>query len=133
MALSRTVPLGAHAVTVRELTVTDVRDRLLSEESGAAVDPLRALVFDGFGLDDIAGMCDVSAEVLEGFPPSELAELVAACQAVNPFFFRVKTLLVEAGRRLQLELQAPISPAPRAPWLSAVIRVCGRIRGVFSS
>ena len=133
MALSRTVPLGAHSVTVRELTVTDVRDRLLAEESGAAIDPIRALVFEGFGLDDLAGMCDVSAEVLEGFPPSELAELVTACQAVNPFFFRVKTLLVEAGRRVQLELQARSSPAPRVSWWKEVIRRCGRIPGVFSS
>jgi len=128
MALSRTVPLGVVSVIVRELTVTEVRDRLLADEIGSSIDPLRALVFDGFGLDDIAGMCDVSAQVLESFPPSELAELVAACQAINPFFFRVKKLLMEAGRRLQLELQAPSSPAPRASWWSAVTRLCGRIR-----
>lgn len=133
MALSRTVPLGALSVTVRELTVTEVRDQLLAEEIGASLDPLRALVFDGFGLDDIAGMCDVSAVVLEAFPPSELGELVAACQAINPFFFRVKKLLVEAGRRLQIELQAPRSPAPPANWWSAVTRLCGRIRGARST
>jgi len=124
MPLSRTVTLGTLTVTVHELTVTDVRDALVGEESGAYVDPFHALVFDGFGLNDIARMCDVSAVVLEA---------VAACQAVNPFFFRMKTAITEAGQRLQLELQANRSPATSAPWWSVATRLFGRIRGVRTS
>lgn len=133
MPLSRTVSLGTLAVTVHELTVTEVRDALVGEEAGAYVDPFHALVFDGFGLNDIARMCDVSAVVLEAFAPSDLAELVAACQAVNPFFFRMKTAITEAGQRFQLELQAKRSPATPAPWWSAATRLFGRIRGVRTS
>ena len=72
-------------VTVRELTVAEVRSALLTDE--AIGDPLQSLVFDGFGLGDLLAQCDASAADLERFTPSELAPLVDACKDLNPFFF----------------------------------------------
>ena len=72
-------------VTVRELTVAEVRSALLTDE--AIGDPLQSLVFDGFGLGDLLAQCDASAADLERFTPSELAPLVEACKDLNPFFF----------------------------------------------
>ena len=47
MALTRIVPLGERRVTLREVTVTDVRDRLAGIESGSvAFDIVRASARD---------------------------------------------------------------------------------------
>lgn len=114
MPASRTVALGERAVTVRELTVREVRDWLTEIEAGAPVDPLHALAFEDFGLEDLARMCDAPAADLEAFAPSDLAELVAAARALNPHFFRVRAALTGAARVLTYEAQALISTAPAA-------------------
>lgn len=130
MPATRTAKLGERTVTVRELTVAEVRARLMGAEAGAPVDALRALVFDGFGLDELAYMSDITGEELEAYAPSDIeAELVPACKAVNPFFFRMQKAIHDAGMRLQVEILSQHSTAPRAPWWSAVTRVFGRIRG----
>jgi len=93
MAARESVPLSKRAVTVSELSVRDIRDWLVEAESGAAVDPLHALAFAEYGLQDLARMCDASADDLEQYPPSELEPLVEACKRINPHFFRVRALL----------------------------------------
>jgi len=133
MPATRTVKVGERLVTVRELTVAEVRARLFSAESGVMVDAVRAMVFEGFGLDDLACMCDITGPELEAYAPSEIeAELVPACKAVNPFFFRVRKAIHDAGVRLQMEMRSQLSTAPRAPWWSAVTRVFGITRGARS-
>ena len=105
---------GVHevAVVVRELTVAEVRSALLTDE--AVGDPLQALVFDGFGLGDLLLMSDASAADLEQFAPSELQPLVAACQKLNPHFFRVRAALVRVARQLVSEFEQTISTAHAA-------------------
>ena len=78
-------------VTVRELTIAEVRSALITDE--AIGDWVQSLVFDGFGLGDLLALCDASAADLEKFTPSELAPLVAACRELNPFFFRVRAVV----------------------------------------
>ena len=48
MPATRTIQLGARSITVRELTVADVRELLITSPRQA--DPLHALAFDDFGL-----------------------------------------------------------------------------------
>ena len=98
------------AVVVRELTVAEVRNALLTDE--AVGDPLQSLVFDGFGLGDLLAQCDASAADLERFTPSELAPLVDACRELNPFFFRVRAVLARSASEVlaaveQMSLTAP--------------------------
>ena len=98
------------AVVVRELTVAEVRNALLTDE--AVGDPLQSLVFDGFGLGDLLAQCDASAADLERFTPSELAPLVEACKDLNPFFFRVRAVLARSASEVlaaveQMSLTAP--------------------------
>lgn len=113
MALSRTVPLGERRVTLREVTVTEVRDRLAGIESGAvAFDIVRASARDECSLDDLAWMSDAAAEDLEAYPPSELDELIAAARAINPHFFRVRTALAGVARAMQAEASALTSSDP---------------------
>lgn len=132
MAATRTTRLGDRAVTVRELTVTEVRDRLAGG-AGAAFDAFRALAFEGYGLDDLAYMADITGVELESIPLSEIAaHLVPLCREMNPFFFRMRTLLAQAEQQITLELKPQTSSAPPASWLSAVTRAFGRIRSAFS-
>jgi hypothetical protein len=130
MALTRTVPLGERRVTLREVTVAEVRDRLAAIESCAAeVDVIRALARDDCSLDDLAWMSGASAESLEEFAPSELDELVAAARALNPHFFRVRTALAGVARVMQAEASALTSSAPSARSSSADTPGCGPTPG----
>ena len=103
---------GGLVVTVRELTVAEVRALLITEEQ--ASDPLQAMMFDGFGLGDLLLMSDASAADLEQFAPSELQPLVDACQKLNPHFFRVRAALVRVARQLVSEFEQTISTAHAA-------------------
>lgn len=94
------VDLPGRSVTVRELTVAEVRDWLVAVESGATFDVIQALSFDECGLDDIARMCDATAKELEVFAPSDLAPVMDACKALNPHFFRVRAALSGAARAM---------------------------------
>ena len=100
MAAHESVTVGERTITVRELTVRDIRDWLVEAEAGVAVDPLHALAFEQFGLQDLARMCDATADDLECYPPSELDPLVAACKRINPHFFRVRGLLTGTAQVL---------------------------------
>ena len=115
MAASATVQLGAHAVTVRELAVTEVRDWVAEHEAGAVIDPLRAFVFDDCSLDDLARMCDLPAIDMEAFGPHELTPLRDKCKALNPHFFRVREALASVSRAIQAGLDSPSSTAPSPP------------------
>lgn len=127
MAASRVVTLpGGLSVTVRELTVREVRDWLVADP---APDPLRAYVFEDFSLDDLARMSDVAPEALESYAPSELAPLVQAAQSLNPHFFRPRAALAQVTRALLAESWPTPSTAPPADLSSAAMPVSGDIPG----
>jgi len=68
MRATTTAYLGGQVITVKELTVAEVRQVLITEPPAA--DPLHALAFDGFGLNDLALLCTATAAELEAFTPS---------------------------------------------------------------
>lgn len=89
---------GPVRVTVRELTVSDVR-AWINESAGAGYrDPVQAAAFDGFGLDELARMLDKDAAELEEFAPSDLSQLVDVAREMNPHFFRLRSALEWAVR-----------------------------------
>lgn len=103
MRATRVVNLGDLSVEVRELTVADVRNLLLT--TGQTGDPLQQLVFEDFGLGDLVVMTDTSAAALEEFTPTQLQPLIAACQELNPHFFRVRVALTATARLVQREAE----------------------------
>lgn len=109
MAASEQITIGDRAVTVSELSVAKVRNWVVESEAGAAVDPLRAFVFDDCSLDDLARMCDMTAEDMEQFGPLELAPLRDKCKAFNPHFFRVREALTGVSRAIEAGLDSLIS------------------------
>lgn len=115
-------------VTVRELTLREVRDWLTEVEAGERTDPVHALAFEGFNLADLAKMIDVPVGQLEG-APSDLEELITTCKALNPHFFRVRAALNSVARMVVAEAQArPLTTTP-ASWWDVATRIFGRIRG----
>lgn len=112
MPATAVVQLGQHFVTVREVSVTEVREWVAEHEAGAAVDPLRAFVFDDCSLDDLARMCNMPAAHMEAFGPLELTPLRDKCKALNPHFFKVREALVSVSRAIQAGLDSMTSTAP---------------------
>lgn len=115
MRATRTVTLGDRAVTVKELTVGDVRALIIAFEAGDSVDPLHALALDECTLADLAAMSDIGAADLEAFTPSELADLVTVCKGLNPHFFKVRAALSGVARLMLQEAEALTSTAPAVP------------------
>lgn len=111
MPAIREIDLPGLRVVVRELTVSEVRSWLVEAESGAPVDPLRALVFDDCSLDDLARMSDAPAEALEQFTAGELATLHDAAKGLNPHFFRVRAALTRVAQLIEAEAGSMISTA----------------------
>lgn len=114
MPATRKVQIGERTITVRELTFSDVRDWLVETEAAGQRDPLHALALEDCGLDDLARMCDVSADDLEVFTPFEIEPVVEICRKLNPHFFRVRAALSGVARMMISEAQALASSAPPA-------------------
>jgi len=109
------IPVGSRTVTVRELTVAEVRAWVAEHEAGSPVDPLRALVFDDCSLDDLARLCDLSAADMEQHTVAELTPLRDKARALNPHFFKVREALVSVSRAIQAGLDSSSSTAVSPP------------------
>ena len=103
MSATRPVTVGA---TARELAFGEVRDWLVETETGQAEDPLHALALEECSLADLARMSSILVRELEGYAPSDLADLIAACKALNPHFFRVRAALSSVARLMLKEAEA---------------------------
>lgn len=101
---------GQRTVTVRELTVREVRAWLTEMAAQIQRDPLHALAFDEIGLDELARMTDWSADDLEMFAPSQLAEVLRVAKRINPDFFRIRGALIEAASRVTQTATIESSP-----------------------
>lgn len=111
MAATKVVELAGVKVTVRELTVAEVRAWLAEIEAGVVVDPLGSMVFDDCSLDDLARMSDATAANMEALTYGELLPLRDACKALNPHFFRVRAAVQKVARAIEAEAASMISTA----------------------
>jgi hypothetical protein len=93
-------------VTVKELTVGEVRNWMVDVETGAGEDPMHALALEDCSLSDLARMCDIGPGALEDYTPSQLAPLVAVARELNPHFFRVRAALAGVARMMLKEAEA---------------------------
>ena len=91
-ALTRQVTVGQLTVTVRELTIPEIRAELAraaSEDVPEDADLVDYYLIEGFPLYDIPTFCDLTREqmVAHKLAPSELQEVVTAVKALNRDFF----------------------------------------------
>lgn len=121
MALSKKIEVGGIEVTVRELTVSQVRDWIKSalHDTGDAVD---WLLMDGISLHDVKRMCDLTDSALDALTPSEVRFVCDAIREVNPDFFalrgRLKLLAERTPATLRSSSLASSSEATPTPGIT---------------
>jgi hypothetical protein len=88
--VTREVEFGDLKVTVKELTVAEVR-RWMNEKPAQDDKEfdmfLDLLSFDGVGIDEIYLFTDLKKEMVNDLPPSVLQKLVAVIKELNSVFF----------------------------------------------
>lgn len=87
------VEVGGHRVSVRELTVAEVRGRMLERGDQDAVS---LLLFDDITLADLRAMTDASEAVMDDLTPSELDVIRSKARGLNPHFFDLMSRLRQA-------------------------------------
>lgn len=108
MAASRQVQIGSLAVTVRELTVGEVRDWLASVESGQTlVDAAGEYVFEDASVQELARMCDLPVFGFDAFTPSEIEPIRQAARDLNPHFFGLRAAVAAAQKSIVRRLLSP--------------------------
>ena len=90
----KTIGIAGNTVTVRELTVAEIRSALKMEESdgktSADTDAVDMFLFEDISLPDICRMTDLTLEKMSELKPSELRQVAEACQEVNSDFFALR-------------------------------------------
>ena len=95
------VEVGERRITVRELSVGDVRVWLKELEAvPEKIDLVGEGLIDGVSLADIARMTDLKVSDMDALAPSEIAALGVACRQVNVDFFGFRDRLVRVGADL---------------------------------
>lgn len=112
MTLTKTIPLGALSVTVRELTVGEIRAWLKRTADGAGDDLVGDTLIAEISLADLMAMTDVKQDDLDNLTPNQVRELFDACREVNKDFFGLRERIEETGRRLLEQLSSDLSETP---------------------
>ena len=115
MSAVSVVPLDGASVIVKELTVAEVRQWALLLESGEQIDPIRCMALADCSLDDLAQMCDMTADQLEHFGKTDLEKIREKAKAMNPHFFRVREALTSVSQGLMVAAESqPLMPSSAA-------------------
>ena len=103
MRRTKEVELDGRTVTIRELTVAEVRLWLkdLDQLREGAIDLVTEGIMADASISDVARMTDLSPEDLDNLTPSQIEEVIAVCRELNPHFFRLRDRLLEAARAIQ--------------------------------
>lgn len=95
--------LAGQPVTVKELTVAEVRAWFVQIESGLLpFDLVDELLHPEASARDMQVMSDASPEQIEGATAAELDALVARMKVLNPHFFAVRAAVVKAARMVEV-------------------------------
>lgn len=111
MRIEKPTPIGDHVITIRELTVADIRamlvesiqqygDVVLIPEQADLV--LNTMLLPDVRLDELRVMAPMTQDVLDSLSDSELQTLRAQCRELNPLFFGMKARLEQAKDRAEI-------------------------------
>jgi hypothetical protein len=121
MRVTETVETGAGAVTVRELTVGEIRQwlaGLATRASEAEVDVVGELLIEGFALSDLPLFVGASLPATESdaaLTQSELRAIFEAARRLNADFFGLRDRLLQAGMATPAIAPAGLSTPSNAP------------------
>lgn len=91
---SREIKVGERRVTVRELTVAEVRQWLGDATAKLPVDLVDAILFEEISLPDLARMTSLDVEAMSDWQPSQLREVITAAKEMNKDFFALRERIV---------------------------------------
>lgn len=113
MRQTRAVEIEGRTVTVKELTVAEIRHWLkgLEQVKEAGIDVVAECLMDDCSLADISRMSDLKLEEMDDLTPGEIGQVVAVCREVNPHFFRMRDHLLGVAKVMQ-QNPAAISNEP---------------------
>lgn len=112
MRIEKPTPIGDHVITIRELTVADIRALLVESmqqhgdvelEILAQADlVLNATLLPDLRLDELRAMAPMEPELLDSLADSELQMLRDKCRELNPLFFGMKARLEQAQAKAEM-------------------------------
>lgn len=115
LGITRTVVLGEGgdaplAVTVRELTVEEIRNWMASAQD-ASPDLVNNLLLRDVSLEDLPHLSSLTPAQINGRTPSELQRVLDAAREVNTHFFALLAAVGTLARQMQSAASSGPSPA----------------------
>src|SRR5512143_2567255 len=99
MRISRDVQIGDQRIVVAEMTLGELR-AWLSDLVQVPPDLIGDELFEGMTLAEVMRLSTLTPEAAERLTPSEIQQVVDACQEVNRHFFRLRANLLARARQL---------------------------------
>ena len=101
MRLTETIETGAGPVTVKELTVGEVRQWLASltvQPAGQSADVVDSLLFSRMALNDL-NLVLVGQVDYDGLTQAEVRQIIDAAERLNPDFFHLRQTVIREGEK----------------------------------
>lgn len=116
LAAHRTVTLregttAPVAVTVRELTVAEIRAWMADAKVPAQPDLVDNLLLPGAALPDLTHLSSLTAEQIDLLTPSELERVLAEAKEMNSHFFGLLAAVTTLSSQMQSAASNGLSPA----------------------
>ncbi|RMC99560.1 hypothetical protein EAY64_07240 [Aquitalea palustris] len=111
MRIEKPIPIGDHTITIRELTVADIRALLVASiqqhgDVGLIPDQadliMNATLLPDLRLDELRAMAPMAQDMLDSLADSELQTLRDQCRELNPLFFGMKARLEQAKAQAEM-------------------------------
>lgn len=90
--------VGSQSITVREMTVQQVRAFLQDAAKGGTTDTVDALILDDCELSTLRSMCSLTVDQIGEMKPSELEAVKDKCKELNPHFFAMLAKLTDMAK-----------------------------------
>ncbi len=100
--VQQSIEVAGITVTVRELTISDIRAALKMEEFEQSADAVDMFLLEDISLPDISRMTDLSPEQMAGMKPSELRRVAETCREVNTDFFALRGRVLKYADLLEV-------------------------------
>jgi hypothetical protein len=111
----KTIKVAGITVTIRELTVAEIRAALKMEETEGYgsddTDAVDMFLLEDISLPDIRHMTDLTVEQMTGMKPSEIRIAADVCREVNADFFSLRARVLKYIDLLALESPEKSLPA----------------------
>lgn len=97
----KVIEIGSVELTVKELSVAEIRALLVSSETEDEIDPLGDFLFPDLRLRDLMEFTTLTKDQVEKMLPSQLDEARQECKAMNRHFFDLGERLAKSQAKSQ--------------------------------